>query len=129
VRFAHHRSTPTGRTRQEPVGWLDFLTIASEEVMSPASGGMVTRFNGKPGPTVKIPVYGSEPGLQLSVAKAYWVPSTKPDVIARLKAHGVEMETLTAPRTIEMEMTRLTGFKLGQPCRGTCSGVGDGRPA
>ena len=106
------------KDKAEPVGWLDFLTIASEEVMSPASGGMVTRFNGKPGPTVKIPVYGSEPGLQLSVAKAYWVPSTKPDVIARLKAHGVEMETLTAPRTIEMEMTRLTGFKLGQPAEG-----------
>lgn len=106
------------KDKAEPVGWLDFLTIASEEVASPASGGMVTRFTGKPGPTVNIPVYGSEPGLQLSVAKAYWVPSTKPDVIARLKAHGVEMETLTAPRTIEMEMTRLAGFKLGQPAEG-----------
>lgn len=106
------------KDKAEPVGWLDFLTIASEEVASPASGGMVTRFNGKPGPTLKIPVYGSEPGLQLAVAKAYWVPSTKPDVIARLKAHGVEMETLTAPRMIELEMTRLAGFKLGQPAEG-----------
>lgn len=103
------------KDKAEPVGWLDFLTIASEEVMSPASGGMVTRFNGKPGPTVKIPVYGSEPGLQLPVAKAYWVPSTKPDVIARLKAHGVEMETLKTARTVEVDMLRLAGFKTSGP--------------
>ena len=106
------------KDKAEPVGWLDFLTIASEEIASPASGGMVTRFNGKPGPTVRIPVYGSEPGLQLPVAKAYWVPSTKPDVIARLKAQGVAMETLTASKTVEVDMIRLAGFKLGTPAEG-----------
>ena len=86
--------------------------------MSPASGGMVTRFNGKPGPTVKIPVYGSEPGLQLPIAKAYWVPSTKPDVIARLKTHGLEMEALSSARTVEVDMLRLAGFKTGAPAEG-----------
>ncbi len=106
------------KDRKEPVGWLDFLTIASEEVMSPASGGMVTRFKGKPGPTVNIPVYGSEPGLQLPIAKAYWVPSTKPDVIARLKAHGIEMETLSSAQTVEVDMLRLAGFKTGAPAEG-----------
>jgi hypothetical protein len=106
------------KDRKDPVGWLDFLTVASEEVKSPASGGMVTRFNGKPGPTVKIPVYGSEPGLQISVAKVYWVPSTKPDVIVRLKAHGIEMETLTSSRTVEIDMLRLAGFKTGAPAEG-----------
>lgn len=106
------------KDKAEPVSWLNFLTIASEEVMSPASGAMVTRFNGKPGPAVKIPVYGSEPGLQLPVAKAYWVPSTKPDVIARLKAHGIAMETLKAAQTVEVDRVRLTGFKTGAPAEG-----------
>src|SRR5690606_19302056 len=109
------------KDKAEPVAWLDFLTIASEEVASPASGGMVTRFTGKPGPTVRIPVYGSEPGLQLPVAKAYWVPSTKPEVIARLKAHGIAMETLKEAKTVEVDMVRLGGFKTNAPAEGRVS--------
>jgi len=106
------------KDKAEPVGWLDFLTIASEEIVSPASGGLVTRFKGKPGPTVKVPVYGSEPGLQLPVAKAYWVPSTKSDVIARLKTHGIVMDTLKAAQTVEVDVVRLTGFKTNAPAEG-----------
>ncbi len=109
------------KDKAEPVGWLDFLTIASEEVASPVSGGMVTRFTGKPGPAAKVPVYGSEPGLQLPVAKAYWVPSAKPDVIARLKAHGIAMETLKKAQTVEVDMVRLTGFRAGAPAEGRIS--------
>ena len=109
------------KDKAEPVAWLDFLTIASEEVASPASGGMVTRFTGKPGPTVRIPVYGSEPGLQLPVAKAYWVPSTKPEVIARLKAHGIAMEALKEAQTVEVDMVRLAGFKTNAPAEGRVS--------
>ena len=106
------------KTRAEPVGAMDFLTIASEKVESPAAGGQVTRFLGRPGPTIVAPIYGSEPGLQLSVPKAYWIPATKAEVIARLKLHGVMMETLTAPKTVEVEMLRLEGFKPGAPGEG-----------
>lgn len=106
------------KEKAAPVGKLDFLTIASEEVTSPATGMKVTRFLGKPGPTVTIPVYGSEPGLQLSVPKAYWVPVTKPDVIARLKLHGIAVETLQVAKTVEVEMVRLDGFKTAAPAEG-----------
>jgi len=106
------------KTKADAVGQMDFLTIASEEVESPASGGRVTRFLGRPGPTVVAPIYGSEPGLQLSVPKAYWVPATKAEVIARLKLHGVATETLTAARTVEVEMLRLDSFKAGTPGEG-----------
>ena len=105
-------------TKEQPVGKLHFLTIASEEVNSPATGGKITHFLGRPGPTVTIPVFGSEPGLQLSVAKAYWVPATKADVIARLKRHGLQMETLKAPRTVNVDMIRLDGFKSSGPFEG-----------
>ncbi len=106
------------KDKAEPVGKMDFLTIASEPADSPASGGKVTRFLGKSGPTVAAPIYGSEPGLQLSVPKAYWIPATKADVIARLKLHSVQMETLDAPKTVDVEMLRLDGFKAGTPGEG-----------
>ena len=54
------------------------------------------RWTGKPGPVVKIPVYGSEPGLQLDVPEGLLgAASTKPEVIARLKAHGITVETIS----------------------------------
>lgn len=102
----------------KPIATWDFLTIRSEQVTSPASGAKTTRFNGQPGPTVKTPVYGSKPGLKLSVPKAYWVPSTKPDVIARLKAHGVKLETIKKAQALEVDMIRLTGFKAAMPSEG-----------
>ncbi|HEX5006384.1 MAG TPA: M14 family metallopeptidase [Hyphomonadaceae bacterium] len=106
------------KTKEQPVGSLDFLTIEATQAPSPVSGGQTTRWNGKPGPAVKIPVYGSEPGFQLSVPKAYWVPATKPDVIARLKAHGVAMETIKKAQTVEVDMIRLTGFRALAPSEG-----------
>jgi hypothetical protein len=106
------------KAKAQPVGTIDFLTIASEEVTSPASGGKVTRFTGKPGPTVKAPIYGSEPGVKLTVAKTYWVPPTKPEVIARLKAHGIKFETIKTATEVEVDMIRLAGFKAGNPSEG-----------
>jgi len=99
------------KTKAEPVGQMDFLTIASEQTESPAAGGKVSRYLGKPGPTVTIPIYGSEPATQLSVPKAYWVPATKAEVIDRLRLHGIKVEPITAARTIEVEMIRFDGYK------------------
>jgi hypothetical protein len=106
------------KNKAEPNPPMDFLTITSEEVTSPASGGKVTRFLGKPGPTVKAPIYISEPGTKLPIAKAYWVPPTKPEVIARLKAHGIQMETIKKAADVEVDMIRLAGFKAGAPSEG-----------
>ncbi len=106
------------KTKDQPVGTMDFLTIESTKASSPASGEQTTRWNGKPGPTVKIPVYGSEPGVQLSIPKAYWVPATKPEVIARLKAHGIKMETIKKAQTVEVDMIRLAGFRTSAPSEG-----------
>ena len=98
------------KTKEAPVGMLAFLSVASEQTNSPASGAKVSRYLGRPGPTVPVPIYGSEPGLQLDVAKAYWVPVTKPDVIAKLKLHGIKVEAITEPMTVDVEMIRLDGF-------------------
>jgi murein tripeptide amidase MpaA len=106
------------QVKAKPIATWDFLTIQSEQVASPASGGKTTRFNGKPGPTVKVPVYGSEPSAKLSAPKAYWVSASKPDLIARLKAHGIKMEAIKTARTVEVDMIRLAGFKSSAPSEG-----------
>lgn len=106
------------KEKAEPVSWLDFLTIEGSEAESPATGGKTMRWTGKPGPTTKIPVYGSEPGLYLKPAKAYWVPATKPDVIARLKAHGIAFETIKKAQAVGVDMIRLSGFKASAPSEG-----------
>jgi murein tripeptide amidase MpaA len=114
------------KAKEQPVASLDFLTIEATLAPSPVSGGQTTRWTGRPGPAVKIPVYGSEPGLQLSVPKAYWVPATKSEVIARLKAHGIAMETIKKAQTVEVDMIRLAGFRASAPSEGRVPIVANG---
>ena len=72
-------------------------------------------WTGGAGPIVNLPVFGSEPGARLQVAKAYWVPATKSDIIARLKAHGIIMETLKTSQNVDVDMIRFAGFKINAP--------------
>lgn len=94
-----------------PVTKMDFLGIAYEEFVSPASGVKEVRWLGTPKLYKDLPVIGDKPGVILRRPKAYYVPATKPEVIATLAAHGVQMETLKAPRTGEVELYRLTDVK------------------
>jgi hypothetical protein len=107
--------------KDQPVGTLAFPTIQGEQAESVATGTKVMRWNGKPGPVVNIPIYASEPGLQLSVPKAYWVPSTKSEVIARMKAHGIAFETIKKAQMVDVDMIRFGGFKAGAPSEGRVS--------
>jgi murein tripeptide amidase MpaA len=99
-------------------GSLDFLTMKYERVKSAATGGEVLRWTGEKGPTVKTPIYGSEVGVRLPIAKAYYVPVSKPDVIERLKAQGVVMETLKKAKTIKLDMIRIVSPKIGPASEG-----------
>lgn len=99
------------KTKEAPVGTLAFLSVTSEQTDSPASGGKVSRYLGRPGPTIPVPIYGSEPSLQLDIATAYWVPATKQDVIAKLKLHGIKVETISEAKAVDVEMIRLDGFR------------------
>lgn len=106
------------RNVREPAASFDFLPVRSERVTSPASGGQVTRYTGEPAPAVKVPVYVSEPAVELAIPKAYWIPGAKPEVIARLALHGVAMQTVSEPATVEVQMDRLGAFTLGAPQEG-----------
>jgi murein tripeptide amidase MpaA len=85
----------------------DFLGVAYEEYVSPATGGTETRWLGTPNLYPGVPVTLLKPGNEVTRPRAYWVPATKPEVIFRLKVHGLRTETLTKDRTTTVEMYRL----------------------
>ncbi|GAA0627889.1 M14 family metallopeptidase [Brevundimonas kwangchunensis] len=90
-----------------------FKGITYETYDSPASGRREIRWLGQPDPELwQVPFFGSRPTLTLQRPEAYWVPAHRADVIERLRAHGIQMETLEAPRTVSVEMLRLDDPKL-----------------
>ena len=97
----------------QPTTTREFKGIRYEMYDSPASGRQEVRWLGEPDPELwQVPFYGSHPTLTLRRPEGYWVPAHRADVIERLRAHGVEMETLDAPRTVSVEMLRLDDPKL-----------------
>ena len=85
-----------------------FKGILYETYDSPASGRTELRWLGQPDPVLwQVPYFASHPTLTLKRPTAYWVPSYRTDVIERLRMHGVTMETLTAPRTVPVDLLRL----------------------
>jgi len=90
-----------------------FKGVAFEMYDSPASGRSEVRWLGRPDADLwQMPFYSSHPTLTLHRPAAYWVPSYRTDIIERLAAHGVQMETLTAPRQVDVEMLRLDDPRL-----------------
>lgn len=98
----------------EPSTTRAFKGIRYETYDSPASGRTEIRWLGQADPEPwSLPFFSSHPTLTLQRPKAYWVPSYRADVIERLRAHGVTMETLDAPRTVPVEMLHLDDPKVG----------------
>ncbi|MBI2379966.1 MAG: M14 family metallopeptidase [Gammaproteobacteria bacterium] len=96
---------------EQPAGERDFLGVSHEKYASPASGIEEVRWTGKPETLENLKFYRQQPAVQLSRPKAYWVPATKPEVIERLRAHGIAMEQLKAPTTVKLEMYRVVDAK------------------
>ena len=98
----------------QPTVTRPFKGITYETYDSPASGRREIRWLGQADPVLwQLPFYTSHPTLTLRRPEAYWVPSYRTDIIERLRVHGVTMETLTAPRTVPVEMLRLDDPKVG----------------
>ena len=90
---------------------FDFKGIAYEEYLSPISGINEVRWLGTP-KTYKIKVFRDKSALTLQRPIAYYVPVTKPEVIERLKMHGIRMEVLKESQTVSVQMCRLIDAKL-----------------
>jgi hypothetical protein len=94
-----------------PTGSLVFHPVERETYLSPASGRQEVRWLGRPGKPLSVPIFGATPSVVATRPSAYWVPAGKPEVIDRLRRHGIVMETLSAPRTVSVELTRLRGAR------------------
>jgi hypothetical protein len=91
-----------------PAEQMDFLAVGHQLEDSPASGGERLRWTGEP-QKLRVPrVRMNHPGLSATMPRAYWIPAAWPEVIDRLRLHGVELEILTEPRQVEVEMYRLS---------------------
>ncbi len=86
----------------------DFKGMAHESYRSAASGGNEVRWLGRP-VTQRMAVFGAVPDKVVTLPAAWWVPATKPDVIALLRLHGIRFETIAQPRTITLDMARVVG--------------------
>ncbi|MDI1250613.1 MAG: M14 family metallopeptidase [Lacunisphaera sp.] len=108
------------RPAQLPVNWsqagaptttIDFKGIAYEEYLSPASGTKEVRWLGTPMLYPKLKVQLARSTLSLARPRAYYVPVTRPDLIARLRLHGLAVEALTEGKTARVDLARLVGPK------------------
>ncbi|MCY7338602.1 MAG: M14 family metallopeptidase, partial [Sphingomonas bacterium] len=68
-----------------------FKGIEQESYRSAASGGDEVRWLGRP-VSRKVPVFIQAPDFVATLPAAWWVPATKPDVIALLKLHEIKFE-------------------------------------
>jgi len=60
---------------------------------------------------MKVPVFETTRPLgKVAPPPAYWIPAAWPEVIERLKLHGVVVEELSEPRKVDVEV-----YRLGEP--------------
>lgn len=96
---------------EQPVDRILFHPVARETYWSRASGRNEVRWLGRREKPVSVPVFTAVPVVTIDRPVAYWVPATKTEVLDRLRRHGIEMEQLTSPRTVRVELVRLHGGK------------------
>ena len=86
----------------------DFKGVAYTSYRSAASGGLEVRWLGRP-VIQRIPVWTQMPDKVVDLPAAWWVPATKPDLIALLRLHGIELEAIDTARTMTLDMVHLSG--------------------
>ena len=96
----------------KPARTIDFLGIESRIVLSPVSGAPRREWLGRP-VTQRVEVYEESVVTgSASRPKAWWIPAAWHEVANRVRAHGIVMEQITAPRDVEVEQYRLVDPRL-----------------
>ncbi len=91
---------------------MEFKAIRAERALSEISGSRYVRWTGQ-AVALEIPVISAnEVSESVSRPTAYWLPPAWPQVIERLRLHGIQMEKISVPRDIEVEMYRLKNAVL-----------------
>jgi hypothetical protein len=111
--------------QNHPREMMDFLGVESRELFSKITNSNYVEWTGKPVAT-KIPLIRmNQPELTVRCPAAYWIPAAWHEVIARLAMHGIQMEKISAPRAVEVEMYRIHDAKLAeQPFEGHATVTG-----
>jgi hypothetical protein len=109
----------TWRVPQRPPEMIELLAVESRVLPSKITGGDFVQWTGRP-VTIKVPYLRmTEPVLTARRPQAYWIPPAWSEVIERLAMHDIQMEKLSAPREVEVEMYRVQEAKLAeQPFEG-----------
>ena len=103
------------RAEQVPLTWIEggatremnFLGVDFETYDSAASGTREVRWLGHPHTYPRLPIFTDKVGITAKRPTAYWVPASKSEVIEKLRLHGIAVEPLREPRTIEVTMARI----------------------
>jgi hypothetical protein len=112
-------------TSDQPPPQIQFLGVEYKRTESPISGGPKIEWLGNP-VTMEIPGQpGVAPRAKVLKPAAYWVPRQWNDVIDRLRAHGIPMETIQEPKELEVEMYRVHAPKISkEPFEGHVNAIG-----
>jgi hypothetical protein len=102
-----------------PPEMMDFLGVESRELFSKITNSNYVEWTGKQVITKILLIRMNEPELTARRPSAYWIPPAWDDIIARLAMHGIQMEKISMPRAVEVEMYRIHDAKLAeQPFEG-----------
>jgi murein tripeptide amidase MpaA len=91
------------------------LGVRSEIFESPVTGGEVVRWTGKTVEQEVAVVHQSVPAIVVDRPADYYIPAGWSHIAEKLRLHGIELETLDNPTTVDVQMYRLpeAGFAGG----------------
>lgn len=111
-RAARRDTIPLEFDQAEKPEQIDYASVEYRHTPSPISGAIRVEWLGKPR-NIRVPyIRTNKVVASVKRAKAYIVPPGWPDVIDRLKQHGVQMEALAEPREFDVTMYRINEAKL-----------------
>ena len=91
---------------------MELLGVESTIKRSPVTNADYVEWTGKP-VTNRVANFKGTEGVEIvNRPKAYYVPASAYEIIERLKIHGIKMEILQNPRTVTVEMYRISGAKF-----------------
>lgn len=96
-----------------------FLGIESQLYKSPITGAEYVQWKGNP-ITQSIPnILMDQPESILKLPEAYWLSAEWPNLIEKIKAHGIKVETIQQSKVIPVSQDFITQYKLSdQPSEG-----------
>jgi hypothetical protein len=91
---------------------MTLLGIESKRLKSEVTSQDYVAWLGKP-VTTKIPFFrNNAPDKIATRPKAYWIPGTYPEVIAKIRLHGIKVEEVSQLKEQQVKMYRIENYKF-----------------